>query len=167
MTLDRLLHNAITLDAALSGGDLLRRVLEPREDLIMSYQRQQLFEGKGSDGQDLRPYYTEDLAPGGYFKTKAQAEAYKVRKLNMRYPYQAHDRNPEAPNLFINGKFHSEIGLYLTSSVIAIGPDTPYASEIVQKYGLERFGLTQEHWEAVMGEALPDIMQSVKETIYA
>jgi len=51
----------------MESGSLIRGVLEAREGDIMELQHQQLLEGKSSSGEDLRPFYSEDLKPSGHF----------------------------------------------------------------------------------------------------
>lgn len=164
--LTSLLSRARSLDAALRDGSLLGAVLPNHPDEIMAYQRQQLFEGKGSDGEDLRPYYSEDIQPAGYFRSVETAEAYAVYKQRIHYPYSAMERNPDAPNLYINGKFHSELGVFFGSDEVMVAGSTAYADGIVEKYGLGRFGLQADYWNELLRKILPEIMCNVEEIIY-
>lgn len=160
--------NAIAVRDGLQNGSILRGVLTPRKDDIMSFQHQQLFEGKASNGEDMRPYYSEDLQPRGYFRSKASAEAYTQWKLTgIPYPYRA-NRNPDAPNLYINGKFHSELDVFFLPSAIAIGAKTMYADDIVAKYGIKSFGLSMVNWKAIFQEkgAYNDVMDEIKKKLY-
>ena len=61
--LGRMAEAARQLQQQMQDGSLVRGILREHEQDIMEQQHIQLLEGKGSDGQDLRPYYTEDLQP--------------------------------------------------------------------------------------------------------
>ena len=132
----------------LQTGELIRDAIEPYEDTILRLQQEQLLSGKRSDGEDIRPYYSEDLKPGGYFKTRDSAARYAAWKTTLSYPYEA-NRNADAPNLYINGKFHSELGVVFGSDAVTIAGTTPYAAGIVAKYGIDTFGLSEQSWAAV------------------
>lgn len=167
MTIQGLIGNAEALLSELESGALVRSALENYGEDIMALQRIQLLEGKRSDGNDLRPYYSEDVGPGGYFKTKESAERYKAWKGQISYPHDVR-RNADAPNLYINGKFHSELGVTFGSDAVGILPSTPYASKIVRKYGVGSFGLSREKWNEIFIErgALAQVINKVKETLY-
>ena len=68
----------------------------------------------------------------------------------------------------INGRFYNEMEIKFDSEAMAVQPSTPYAAEIMNKYGLKRFGLSQLHWETMMYErgVLNDIQKRVKEILY-
>lgn len=166
--IERLRDRVARVEEGLQSGDTARAVLEPREDTIMSYQYQQLFDGKQSNGEDIRPYYSEDMQPRGYFATRAQAEAYIAWKRDgIPYPFRA-NRNPDAPNLYINGKFHGELGVFFNADDIVVKGKTPYASMIVGKYGLNTFGLNILNWDAIFDQdgAYKDVMDIIKKTIW-
>lgn len=167
MTLGTLLDKVKAVQQGLQTGEYMREALRPREQLIMSHQYQQLFDGKASNGEDIRPYYTEDIKPRGYFRSRESAERYAQWKLNgIPYPYRA-DRNPDAPNLYITGKFHEELGVKFLQDTIVIGAKTIYAANIVAKYGLSTFGLTGDNWGVILREngVYKDILQSMVEEL--
>lgn len=150
-------------------GVLVRDVLVNHGDDILDLQRIQLFEGKASNGQDIRPYYSEDLKPNGFFHSVQSAGRYAAWKLDgINYPYTARDRNPDAPNLFINGRFHDELGVEFLSDSVGIIPTTPYATGIVAKYGINTFGLMMQYWAELFKEygAYNELMQRIKSTLY-
>ena len=83
----------------LTTGELIRNVVVQHSDDIIEQQRIQLFEGKNSNGEDMRPFYSEDLKPKGFFHSVESAGRYAAWKQNgINYPYTA-NRNPDAPNL--------------------------------------------------------------------
>lgn len=149
MTLQALTDSVRTLPERLPQmvGEVLRR----HETDIMELQRIQLLEGHDSDGNDMRPYYTEDVKPQGYFNSPASAARYAAWKDTLDYPYSV-SRNRNAPNLYINGKFHSELKAQFGSDSMAVVAQTPYAAVIMAKYGRNAFGLSMEKWNELFAE---------------
>lgn len=151
MTIDGLLANAKTLKNGMDSGRLVRNVLVGHGNDIVEQQRVQLFMGKGSDGRDLHPFYSEDIKPKGYFKGGAEARKYAAWKQEIRYPYNV-ERNPDAPNLYITGVFHDDLNIEFYPDTLAIVPDTAYAAQIMAKYGFGVFGLNAEMWGIIWNE---------------
>ena len=147
---ETLLANARMLKAAMDGT-MQREVFEKRREEIIISQREQLLEGKASSGKDLRPYYSEDLKPNGWFHSKESAGRYAAWKGSLSYPYTA-KRNPDAPNLYITGVFHNDLGVGFGAESIYILPETNYAAGIMNKYGMKNFGLTDERWSRLLHE---------------
>ena len=158
---------ARVLDRQLQDGSLVRGILRQHEQDIMEQQHIQLLEGKGSDGNDLRPYYTEDLQPHGYFKSQQSASAYMAWKESLNYPYSV-ERNSDAPNLYINGRFYSEMEVKFEADSMMIAPSTGYAAQIMAKYGLHRFGLSALKWQVMMQEkgVQSEIENEIKRILY-
>ena len=166
MTLELLIRNAEMLESAMDRGIFLQVALADDREKIMDLQREQLLEGKDNDGNDLRPFYSEDLQPEGWFKSKDSALRYAMwKQTGISYPVQV-QRNPDAPNLYITGKFHSEIGVKQTSTTIGVYPLTPYASNIVAKYGMDRFGLSALRWRSVLDGCKDRIIKMMKQELY-
>jgi hypothetical protein len=165
--LSKMTEAAHQLKQQMQDGSLVRGVLRNHADDIMEQQHIQLMEGKGSDGNDLRPYYTEDVQPSGYFKTVASARNYMAWKETLNYPYSV-TRNSNAPNLYINGRFYSEMEVRFEADTLGIYPSTGYASEIMAKYGLHRFGLSALKWQVMMEEkgVKNEIQQRMKDLLY-
>lgn len=162
-----LLNRVLTVQAGLESGSLVREILVARRDEIIEEQRIQLLEGKGSDGEDLHPFYSEDLkANGGYFHSVQSAGRYAAWKQDLDYPYSV-SRNPDAPNLYITGKFHDELGVDFGPDSIAIVGLTTYAQRIMAKYGVSAFGLNAEHWDTVWSNGgYDDLLESVKQILF-
>lgn len=148
------------LERQMQDGSLVRGVLRNHEEDIMEQQHIQLLEGKGSDGEDLRPYYTEDLQPHGYFKSQQSASNYMAWKETLNYPYSV-ERNSDAPNLYINGRFYSEMEVKFEVDSMMIAPNSGYAAQIMAKYGMGRFGLSALKWQVMMQEK--GVMMEVQE----
>lgn len=165
MTLELLTQNVRALRDGM--GALIGEVVQQHEQDIIEYQRIQLLEGKNSDGEDMRPYYTEDLKPDGYFKSRESAGRYAAWKESLSYPFSA-SRNHNAPNLYINGRFHDELGIRFLDDGVEVVPKTMYAAGIMAKYGRNAFGLSMEKWnEVFMERGIKDeIIMSFKRRIY-
>jgi hypothetical protein len=148
--------------SALIGG-----VLEQHEQDIIEYQRIQLLEGHNSDGNDMHPFYSEDLKPNGYFKSKESAGRYAAWKEGIDYPYTV-SRNHDAPNLYITGRFHDELGVKFNADSVEIVPKTSYAGGIMAKYGRNAFGLSMTKWNELFAERniKDEIIQNFKKQIY-
>ena len=152
----------------LETGALIRNVIVQHPDDILDLQRQQLFAGKTSTGEDIRPYYSEDLKPSGFFHSVESAGRYAAwKKDGINYPYKA-NRNPDAPNLYINGRFHDELGVQFAADTVAVVPTTFYSAGIVAKYGLTTFGLMLANWMVIFVEkgAYNELMNEIKTRLY-
>ena len=166
--LNDLLDKVKSVNEGLQTGSIIRDVVIRFSDDILELQKIQLFEGKASSGEDIRPYYSEDLKPKGYFHSVEAAGRYSAWKQDgISYPYRA-KRNPDAPNLYINGRFHDELGVQFAADTVAIVPTTPYSQQIVEKYGLQTFGLTNKNWMAIFidGGAYDELMEDLVQKLY-
>lgn len=153
----------------LQTGTLVRDAIINHPYDILDLQREQLFEGKRPDGNDIRPYYSEDLKPSGYFYSVESAGRYAAWKQDgINYPYSARNRNPDAPNLYINGRFHDELGVEFGADAVGVVPTTGYAQKIMAKYGMDSFGLMMANWMNIFEErgALSELMALIKQQLY-
>ena len=166
MTIDGLLANAKALRDGMQG-ELIRRALAPFQSNIVEQQRIQLLQGKNSKGEDMHPFYSEDVKPSGYFTSAVKAKAYAAWKQTLRYPYSV-QRNPDAPNLYITGLFHDDLNVELGSDSVAIVPDTAYAAKIMAKYGMNAFGLDTEMWGIIWNEvgAKDELIKEMKQVLW-
>lgn len=152
----------------LQTGELVRNVVIQHPDDILDLQKQQLFSGLASNGQDIRPYYSEDLKPSGYFHSVESARRYADwKKTGINYPYSA-QRNFDAPNLYINGRFHDELGVQFDAQAVGIVGTTAYSQKIIAKYGIQTFGLMMSNWMVVFIErgAYNELMNQLKQHLY-
>lgn len=166
--LDDLRQRVQNVNDGLATGELVRNVVVKHPNDILELQKIQLFRGLSSSGQDIRPYYSEDLKPGGYFYSVESAGRYSAWKRDgINYPYSV-ERNPDAPNLYINGKFHDELGVQFDLQTIGIVGTTPYAKRIVDKYGTTTFGLMKSNWMVIFEErgGYNELMQELKMKLY-
>ena len=167
MTLEGLLTNAKALKKDMESGQLTRDVLMRHGSHIVEQQRIQLLMGKGSDGQDLHPFYSEDTKPSGYFKSGASARAYAAWKQTLSYPYSV-QRNPDAPNLYITGVFHDDLNVEFYPDQMAIVPDTAYAAKIMAKYGYGVFGLCPMMWDVIWNDfgARDELIEEMRKVLW-
>lgn len=166
MILQDLYNRIVAVRDGLTSGELIRDAIEGHGEDILEYQRIQLLEGKTPTGEDIRPYYSEDLKPEGHFHSVESAGRYAAWKEGLSYPYSV-ERNPDAPNLYINGKFHSEIDVDFREDAAVIVPGTGYAEGIMLKYP-RAFGLSLDSWNAIFAQrgALAELMETIKGIIY-
>lgn len=146
---------------------LVRDVLMRHTSDILDLQSKQLLQGKTSSGEDIRPYYSEDVKPNGWFNSRDSADRYSAWKQGISYPYSV-ERNPDAPNLYVNGKFHSELGVFYDADSVEVVGASSYARRIVERYGIKTFGLMQEYWNEIFRErgAYDELLQSIKNEFY-
>lgn len=168
--LDDLLMRVKTAAGGIETGTLIGSVVQNHSEDIMSLQKEQLLGGKSSSGDDIRPYYSEDVRPNGWFKSTESAKRYAEWKVSgISYPsYSGGARNPDAPNLYITGKFHDELEIQFSLTTVAVVPGTTYAATIVSKYGIETFGLMPENWKRIFYEygAYNELMNEIKMILY-
>lgn len=146
-------------DYANNLNEIIREGAQSCKDEILQEQREQLFSGKASSGEDLRPYYSEDLqSNGGYFRNIESARNYKQWKAELSYPSQTTRVNMDAPNLYINGKFHLELDMQFDPDSMAVVGETEYAQRIMTKYGWRNFGLMDERWATILDNFIQPYM---------
>ena len=164
--LNALLSKVEAVQSGLKDGTLVRGVVSTHPDDVLEMQRIQLLEGKTPKGEDIHPFYSEDLKPGGWFHSVESAGRYAAWKQDLSYPYSV-ERNPNAPNLYINGRFHSEIDVVFGDEAAEIVAGTAYAQGIMLKYP-SAFGLSRESWNTIFSTrgALAELMGEIKNILY-
>jgi hypothetical protein len=103
-------------------------IVENESDVLGGI-KSQLWDGKTGEGQNITPSYLDDP----FFKTRQQAEGYRNWK-NAITPNS--DRNPDTPNLFINGYFYGT--LYIDQSFFEVASNS-FGNPIIEKYGKKPF----------------------------
>lgn len=168
MTIEGLLDNAREMQRRMQQGAIVREVLQGHGEDIVDLQRTQLLMGKGSDGNDLHPFYSEDLKPRGYFRSRRSADNYRAWKQELSYPKTV-KRNPDAPNLYITGVFHNDLNVRFNADSVAVVPDTAYAANIMSKYGYGVFGLSAQSWGEVWNDrgAKSELIMKMKELLWS
>lgn len=143
-------------------GKYLADILSGREDELLGRQRDQLASGQDSNGNDMLPLYTED----SYFHSISAAQRYRDWKQRIYQPPlydKQFARKPDAPNLYVDadninsgGRFYRELAVVIDGEVIEFNGATPYAENIIGKYGLDKFGLNETFWRMVMENGVID-----------
>lgn len=168
--LDDLLTRVQRVNDGMTTGEMVRDVVIRHPGDIMELQREQLFAGLAANGKDIRPYYSEDLKPGGYFHSTESAKRYANWKSSgISYPsLGGFSRNIDAPNLYINGKFHSELDVQFNAQTVGIIGRTTYAKGIIAKYGQNTFGLMASNWGVIFVErgAYNELLNNIKTILY-
>lgn len=140
--------------------DAVNNALFQNESKIVDLNKAQLYDGKDVSGNDIRPFYSQD----SFFKTQAQAQGYIKWKQKIT-PNSS--RNPDAPNLFINGFHYSMIGLLRKGRDVFIGvkSSNQITSSIESKYK-NIYGLSPDSQEKVNKEIIiPAINNFLKNTL--
>ncbi|WP_346320769.1 hypothetical protein [Chitinophaga sp. YIM B06452] len=121
--------------------DLQSRLSEVVEDSVsqtsdeyLKLNKEQLMEGYGSDGASLRPGYSEDP----YFKSLESAAKYAKWKMEITPNPR---RSPDAPNLYITGKYHASLGITVGVEKITLTTNFDGADDINKKYQGKHLGL--------------------------
>lgn len=142
---------------------LLADELGEHKEAILDAQKEQLFEGKNSDGEDIRPYYSEDT----FFHSKSAAERYAQWKASLSYPSRkSGSRNADAPNLFINGRLvHDNLEVEFNGNTITIDTRNTEAKRVIEKYGLSTFGLSQDNWDELIRDEQEGILDGLRERV--
>jgi hypothetical protein len=109
---------------------------DTKEDIVVK-QREQLFDGKLSTGEDITPSYLDDP----YFKSKESAQRYSDWKDKITPNPK---RKKGTPNLFINGYYHNNIYVKVGKDEIVYDSDADFSDKVEQKYSKKILGLEDE-----------------------
>lgn len=163
--LNDLLARVQSVNEGLQTGMLIGDVIKPYQNDVLDLQLEQLWNGQASNGNDIRPYYSEDLKPNGYFHSTESAARYAAWKQDIT---PNSNRNPDAPNLYIVGKFHSELAVDMGTDAVSVYPTTMFAKNIFDKYGQNTFGLTWENWNKIWFErgGYQKLMETIKNNLF-
>lgn len=97
------------------------------DDFIVVKNREQMWDGLTSEKKQITPKYSQDP----YFKTKEAAIKYANWKQNITPNTK---RDPDTPNLFINGHFYNSLNNVVNATNIQVKTTSPLGSDIVKKY---------------------------------
>lgn len=114
--------------------------LESNRGIVLQAVREQLYSGLDGEGRPLSPSYDNDDyfdEPSFWYHRSAD---YKAWKRSITPPISGTmlglpPRADEVPNLFINGKFYSEINSYRQEDALIVDPGSGRGPAIVEKYG--------------------------------
>lgn len=118
------------------------KCLADNAGVVLSVVREQLYSGLDGEERHLSPTYDDDPffeEEGPWFH---RSQEYKAWKMDITPPEAGSmlglpPRPDNVPNLFINGKFHSEITAERRGDALEIGPGNGDGPSIVAKYGDE------------------------------
>jgi len=146
ITVDDLLRDLRIVKEALP--QTIRKAILDNQKQILYLQRLQLYDGKNNKGEDIHPLYTEDP----FFKTSGQAQGYIKWKQKITPNPR---RNPNAPNLYINGYIHRNVIIIEVNGdlVFAINSNVNFGNEILRKYD-DLLGLYPANQEKVDNEII-------------
>lgn len=122
--------------------DACKQCLSNNSGVVTEAVREQLYSGQDGEGKHLSPTYDDDpyFQEEGPWKGNAQGYKEWKRKItppqqNFIFPLGLAARADNVPNLFINGKFFSEISATMSGDVLVIDPGNGDGPDIVGKYG--------------------------------
>jgi hypothetical protein len=146
------------LESVISEIDnlLIDEVMEENEFIISSI-KGQLWDGKTGLGKDIRPYYSEDP----FFKTKKQAIGYRNWKNKIT---KNPNRNPDAPNLFINGYFYNTIQSQKKGIDLEIFTDNTLGKDVESGHK-DIFLLQEDRWGEIFDKRIESIQKTILDEI--
>ncbi len=130
----------------LQGLDVGRQVkmtIGQTKQLIIDKNQDQLMQGIRSDGTEITPPYT-------YFTREKKKEK---------------GRDPNIVTLYDTGDFFREMFVDVGSDVIEIDSMDYKSDDLQEKYGEKVFGLTPDSKEEYVEEALPVLVDKIKEIL--
>jgi len=136
-------------------------IIEDNAEIIVDLNRDQMMEGRGVDGEFLRPYYSENP----YFKTPESAARYARWKQKITPNPQ---RPLDVPNLFINGYLHGSLYGKVTGkdtlyTQFEVESDVPFAESAFRVHK-NALGLNAEKRLLFAEEILlPEFLNQLKE----
>jgi hypothetical protein len=133
--------NIFQLHQNLQKFDIRKAVIETFEEtaeVIADYNREQLLQGRDSEGNFLSPKYSEDP----FFKSPESAKRYAEWKASIE---PKRDKPFDVPNLYITGKFHNTIKVDVDSENLKFHSDDSNAKSIEMKFNRDKvYGLNDE-----------------------
>lgn len=122
--------------------DACAQCLDDNKGAVLHAVQEQLYSGVDGQGRHLSPTYDDDP----FFEEKGtwyhRAKDYKAWKKAITPPVAGTilglpARPDDVPNLYINGKFYSEITAFRKGNALMIDPGIGHGPSIVAKYGDE------------------------------
>jgi hypothetical protein len=123
---------------AMNITDIAEEVLNKTSPVALEANKDQLFDGKLSTGEDISPTYLEDP----YFKSKESAQRYSDWKDAIT---PNNRRKKGVPNLFINGAFYQSIEVQAKGGGLLYHSSFYAASDIESKFSDNVYGLGGEY----------------------
>ena len=108
--------------------------------------QEQLYSGLDGFGRKLSPSYLDDPYFNKFKEPGKKAKSYRDWKERITppraSPYGFAARNPNFPNLTIDGTFYASMGASVKNWKLTIGSSIKLGADIEQKYGSEIFMLS-------------------------
>lgn len=148
--------NRIGALQAFDFGKELETIVEQNAETIADLQRDQMLEGRGVDGEYIRPFYSEDP----YFKSVEAAERYAEWKERITPNPQ---RPKDVPNLIINGAFHNSLFVKVFDGKFEIDTNVAFGEKVFESHQNAQ-GLDEEKRllfaEAITLPAIKEVLKS-------
>lgn len=141
---------------AFDFGQEMQGIVHEYVDVLADLQREQMSEGRGVDGEYIRPFYSEDP----YFKTAFAAEKYAEWKQKITPNPK---RPKDVPNLFINGYFYSTLRPKLVASVFEIDSPSSLGEKVLEEHPTAQGLNAEKRKEFADMFTLPGITTSLRE----
>lgn len=141
---------------AFDFGKELETIVEEYADVLGDLQREQMSEGRGVDGQYIRPFYSEDP----YFKTPGAAERYALWKEKITPNPK---RPKDVPNLLINGYFYGSLKAKVSGQVFTIDSGVELGEKIFEEHKNAQGLNAEKRLEFAETFTLPNITLSLRE----
>ena len=135
--------------------DFVVEAVQEEKEHILDLNREQLYDGKNNEGQDLHPTYFEDP----FFKSPAQAANYSNWKDRITPNPR---RTPGVPNLFINGYYYKSIVLTVDRQGLNYNSPFDDQNDINDKYGNKLYGLGPEKQADAMKVIGPRAIEKIR-----
>lgn len=133
-------------------------IIMDNEAMILDMNRGQMLDGLNNEGLEIRPLYSQDP----YFKTNQSAQAY-IRWKQIITPNSK--RNPDVPNLYINGQFHNSLTLQHLGNKIVVKGQASFSDDIDAKYK-NVLGLSPQNQNFLNADKIyPGLMDFLKQYI--
>lgn len=150
----RTVNNMLQAAQRINLQRLIEDNLTEYSEQYLLLQKEQLYEGKMSTGNDLSPSYFEDP----YFKTPAAAARYSAWKDKITPNPK---RSQGTPNLFINGFLYSKFIVEVKTEGYLVDNTSETFPSIIMKYGPELVGLDNEKKQLYITIARPMFMRNM------
>lgn len=133
-------------------SNIVKSVISENRDDIVQQIRDQLWNGKNGDDENISPSYSED----NFFKTREAAVKYVKWKTKITHNSK---RDPDSPNLYINGKFHKSLYADVRDHDMEIKSNwSEGENKIIPKYGKNTFALQDEYIKSVIRLQITDLI---------
>lgn len=139
---------------ALNTDKVINEVVQDSTGELADLNRDQMYDGKTKDGNNITPSYLDDP----YFKSRESAKRYSDWKDKIT---PSSKRSPGTPNLFINGRYHNSIRVVASSDKVTFQTQDPAARSIEAKFD-KIYGLGGEYKKNFLKDTLqPKIKEKI------